>query len=142
MLFRCALVFASTVLISGTISTCVVADDGGENKAKDDSQVPRNKAVELIKYFNPIPQKSYLNQSQDREIKKKNFKNVSGSGAEPVLNQEVGLFAIVDAQALKNESLVGELLANQSVNGISVLLSWQSLEMIAAEVLPALRGER
>ena len=39
------------------------------------------------KYFNPIPQKSYVNKSQDREIKKKAFKTDKAIDNKPIPNR-------------------------------------------------------
>lgn len=86
------------------------------------------KAKEFLKYFNPIPEKTYLNESQDRVIKKKKFKSVAIEGAKPVSNKEVGLFAWLDDKQAQDDKLVEELLAKPEVNGLSALFTWAELE--------------
>lgn len=88
----------------------------------------KNKAVEYMKYFNPLPQKNYLNESQDRLIKKQKFKAADLPNTPPVKNTELGFFAIVPSENLKDLSAVEELLKNERSNGISVLFPWKVLE--------------
>jgi hypothetical protein len=88
----------------------------------------KNKAVEIIKYLNPKPEKSYLNKSQDRVIKKKGFKTLEMEGAKPVENKELGFFAIVTLDKLGDKETIKTILQKPDVNGISVLLPWRLLE--------------
>lgn len=88
----------------------------------------KNTPGELIKYLNPLQKKGYLNESQDRVIKKKKFKSVAIEGAQSVANKEIGLFATIDAEQAADESYLKDLLAQPAVNGLSYLASWRSLE--------------
>ncbi|MBK9146121.1 MAG: DUF4832 domain-containing protein [Candidatus Melainabacteria bacterium] len=92
------------------------------------AEAKKNKAVELLKYFNPVPDKSYTNESQDRVIKKRKFKPVEVSGARPIDNQELGYFAIIPLEKIDDRQSIEDLLARKEINGISVLLPWASLE--------------
>lgn len=84
---------------------------------------------DVIKYLNPIPKKSgYLNQSQDRVIKKKSFKAVEVDGAEPIPNKEIGLFAIVDSKDMNDSAKIEELLSDPRINGLSATFTWNQLE--------------
>ena len=87
----------------------------------------KNKATEFLKYFNPVPEKSYLNKSQDREIKKRKFKVVEVKGASPVYNKEIGYFAIVPFEKNNDIAFVEQLLDKPEVNGVSVLFPWYLL---------------
>jgi hypothetical protein len=89
---------------------------------------PKNKAGELLKYLNPVHEKTYLNDSQDRIIKKKSFKGTELVGAQAVPNKELGLFASVDLTQLQDDSLLKDILAQPSVNGLSVMVPWASAE--------------
>lgn len=86
-----------------------------------------------MKYLNPVPEKTYLNKSQDRVIKKKGFKTLAVDGAKPVENKELGYFAIVPLDKIQDKDLVGSLLKNQSVSGISVIVPWRLLEPVEGE---------
>ncbi len=89
----------------------------------------KNSALEIIKYFNPIPEKgAYMNQSQDRIIKKKRFKVESIPGAQPVANRENGVFAIVTPTQAQDQALLTKLLDDPKVNGISATLPWRMLQ--------------
>lgn len=88
----------------------------------------KNKAVEFLKYFNPIPEDSYKNESQDRVIKKKRFKYVEVPGASPVINPEMGFYATIPLEMQKDSEAVTKLLERKDLNGISVLIPWQHLE--------------
>ncbi|MCA9801140.1 MAG: DUF4832 domain-containing protein [Cyanobacteria bacterium HKST-UBA02] len=91
-------------------------------------EAKKNKAVEFIKYFKPVPDKSYTNESQDRVIKKRKFKPVEVSGARPIDNQELGYFAIIPLEKIEDKQSIEDLLVKKEINGISVLLPWASLE--------------
>ncbi|HEY9684225.1 MAG TPA: beta-galactosidase [Oculatellaceae cyanobacterium] len=80
------------------------------------------------KYFNPIPQKSYVNKSQDREIKKKAFKTDKAIDNKPIPNKEVGLFAVLSSADIADSNSVESVLKDSQVNGISVLIPWRLLE--------------
>lgn len=88
----------------------------------------KNKPLEVLKYLNPIPEKNYTNQSQDRLIKKQAFKAGDLANAKPANNKEVGFFAIVPADKLNDSAFVGSLLSNSRTNGISATIPWGTLE--------------
>ena len=88
----------------------------------------KNKAVEYMKYFSPLPQKNYLNESQDRLIKKTNFKVSELPNTPPVPNPEIGFFGTVPADKLSDTDYVESLLSNPRTTGISVLMPWKILE--------------
>ena len=83
---------------------------------------------EIIKYFNPVHEKSYLNEKQDRIIKKKSFKTQELEGLEPIYNRDIGLFATLDTARLHETNYIEHLLANAQINGLACLLPWQALE--------------
>jgi len=112
------------------------AQDAAQADKKDsgkDDGLKKNKAKEFIKYFNPIPEKNYTNESQDRVIKKKKFKPIAYPDAKPVLNPELGLFAIVPNEKLNDLAFMDELAARADVNGLSIMLPWQSIEKTEGE---------
>lgn len=121
------------------LAVCVASSIGltGPVEAKkDDAQtgtLKKNKAVELMKYLNPVPEKTYLNKSQDRVIKKKGFKTIAVEGAKPVENKELGYFAIVPYEKIQDKDLVTSLLKNTNVSGVSVILPWRLLEPVEGE---------
>ncbi|HEY9785407.1 MAG TPA: DUF4832 domain-containing protein, partial [Candidatus Obscuribacterales bacterium] len=109
-----SLAAASSLVVCGSLS---------------DAASAKSRAIEVIKYFNPIPEKKHnLNESQDRVIKSRKFKSVTIEGAKPVANQEIGLFVIVPPEKTADESLVKSLLARPEIAGISVLIPWRTLE--------------
>jgi hypothetical protein len=83
---------------------------------------------DLTKYLNPIPQKSYVNKSQDRQIKKKAFKADKTNENVAIPNREVGLFAELSNDEISDGNTVQSLLTDSRINGISVLLPWRKLE--------------
>ncbi len=83
---------------------------------------------QIIKYLNPIHEKSYTNEKQDRLIKKKNFKVTEIAGVQPISNKNIGLYASLDLSKLENTAYIDRLLANEDVNGLSVLLPWRDIE--------------
>jgi hypothetical protein len=83
---------------------------------------------EWAKYFNPLPQKQYLNKSQDRAIKKKAFKTNDDLTRAPIPNKEVGIFAKVSTADLKDYEALQKLLDDKRVSGLSVLIPWTVLE--------------
>ena len=85
-------------------------------------------AGDMAKYFNPIPQKSYVNKSQDRQIKKKAFKSGKDSESTAIPNKEVGLFAEVSNDDIADKDSLLATLKDSKINGISVLLPWGKLE--------------
>ncbi|MBX9691040.1 MAG: DUF4832 domain-containing protein [Cyanobacteria bacterium] len=87
----------------------------------------KNKAVEFLKYFNPVPEESYTNSSQDREIKKKKFKAVEVPGAKPITNNELGYFAQVPFEKVGDAGYLTGLLSRPEINGLSVILPWALL---------------
>ncbi|PWT94769.1 MAG: hypothetical protein C5B53_12420 [Candidatus Melainabacteria bacterium] len=82
----------------------------------------------IIKYLNPIHEKSYTNEAQDRQIKKKSFKSASLEGAKAVPNREIGLFATIDNEKLADQDYIKQVLDKPEVNGIACLLSWKQIE--------------
>jgi Beta-galactosidase len=89
-----------------------------------------NGASEIAKYFNPLKKKGYLNQSQDRVIKKKTYKagDMPAAGGSPVRNAELGLFAILPSDKIGDPEYVAAVLDDKRINGISVTLPWSTLE--------------
>lgn len=86
------------------------------------------KTTDMLKYLNPIPKKKgYLNQSQDRVIKKKAFKASQMPVSKAVINKESGFFAVLPGDKQSDLNYVGELLANPRVNGVSVAFPWAVL---------------
>jgi hypothetical protein len=88
----------------------------------------KNGAVEFAKYFNPVQKKGYLNESQDRIIKKRSFKSGDIPNVETASNKESGIFAILAPDQISNDSQIEELLGQNYINGLSVTLPWQQLE--------------
>jgi len=83
---------------------------------------------QVIQYLNPIHEKSYQNESQDRAIKKKSFKSQEIEGVKAIANPEIGLFAILDNDKLNDSAYVDSLLKDESINGLSCLIAWKELE--------------
>ncbi len=88
----------------------------------------KNGAVEFAKYFNPVQKKGYLNESQDRIIKKRSFKSSEIPTLDATTNKETGIFAILTPDQLSNDAQIEELLTQNYINGLSVTLPWQMLE--------------
>ncbi|MCC7527404.1 MAG: DUF4832 domain-containing protein [Candidatus Melainabacteria bacterium] len=89
----------------------------------------KNSPVEVLKYFNPIPEKKhYLNEGQDRLIKTKKFKAVAIDGAQPVFNKEIGLFAVIPTEKIGQTQAINEILSKPNLSGISVIIPWKVLE--------------
>ncbi len=88
----------------------------------------KSEAAELLQYLSPLPEKTYLNESQDRLIKKKKFKVSDLPDVQPVINREVGFFALLAPEQVSNQQLCNEMLAREDVNGLSVILPWRVLE--------------
>jgi hypothetical protein len=102
------------------------------NATKDDG-LKKSKTKEFFKYLNPIPEKNYTNESQDRVIKKRKFKPIAYPGAKPILNAELGLFAIIPTEKTGDIALMDELAARPDVNGLSIMVPWQSIEKTEGE---------
>jgi hypothetical protein len=83
---------------------------------------------QLIKYFNPIHEKSYLNEKQDRLIKKKAFKESEIAGIHPIANKDIGLFAIVPLEQLQDANYINHLLSEEQINGLSCTLPWKIIQ--------------
>lgn len=90
----------------------------------------KNEPVEILKYFNPIQEKGYLNKSQDRLIKKKSFKVNQLPAISPVANKELGYFAIIKPGQNANIPAIKELLSKPHINGVSVTFTWNELEPV------------
>lgn len=89
----------------------------------------KNKVVEYMKYFSPMPQKNYLNEGQDRLIKKSSFaKNAVLPTTPQIKNAELGFFAVLPSDKLNQLDLAESLLANEKTSGISALFTWSALE--------------
>lgn len=85
----------------------------------------------VMNYFNPFQKKqTYLNQSQDRVIKKKRFKaeNAQVVDGQPVNNRELGFFVIVPPEKLTDLEYAEKLLADRNVNGLSLLVPWSMIQ--------------
>lgn len=90
--------------------------------------VGKNRAVEVMKYFNPLPQENYLNESQDRIIKKQAFKPSQLPDIPAIANSELGFFTIVPPDKLNDLQFVSSLFETPHCNGLSVLVPWKVLE--------------
>jgi hypothetical protein len=100
----------------------------GLSTSRTASSEPLPNTGQIIKYFNPVHPKSYTNESQDRIIKKKSFKNVGLSGTTAVKNKEVGLFALVNKVQPADIKNLESVLKSDDVNGLSCLIAWKQLE--------------
>jgi hypothetical protein len=96
--------------------------------AASDNVLASPAPVEYMKYFSPLPQKNYVNESQDRIIKKKSFKLNKVIETKAVANKEQGFFAIVPNTKLTDLEYVKGLLENPKVNGISATIPWKMVE--------------
>lgn len=83
--------------------------------------------TEYSKYLNPFQKKGYLNESQDRLIKKKKFKTAELPTAAAVTNRELGFFAVVPTDKITDLEYANQLLASKRVNGLSVLIPWSTV---------------
>jgi len=72
--------------------------------------------------------KTELNRSQDRAIKKKSFKEDMLGDFKPIPNKELGIFAEVTDTTNGTQEAIRALLSDPRTNGISVLLPWSQLE--------------
>ncbi len=90
----------------------------------------KNEPVELLKYFNPLTERGYLNKSQDRLIKKKSFKVNQLPTISPVANKELGYFAVIKPSDNNRTEYLNELLSKPYINGLSVTYTWQDLEPV------------
>lgn len=88
----------------------------------------KNRAVEVMKYFNPLPQENYLNESQDRIIKKQSFKPSDLPNIPVVQNPELGFFATLPPEKLNDIELASSLLESKNCNGLSAMIPWKTLE--------------
>ncbi len=139
MFTKRSLAYAS-IALTISLSSAANAEDTAAQEAKADQKTaadnsnpegkmrPKNKAGELLKYLNPVHEKTYLNDSQDRIIKKRSFKGTEIAGAQAISNKELGLFAVVDIAQIKDDTLIKDILAQPSVNGLSVMVPWASAE--------------
>jgi len=85
-------------------------------------------ALPLVDHFLSPQQDQYLNESQDRTIKKRTFKADELPSIEPIVNRDSGLFAIVDTGLADDERQLTKLLSDPRVNGLSCSIPWQKLE--------------
>jgi hypothetical protein len=81
----------------------------------------------MVKYLKP-QKNGYLNESQDRVIKKKAFKVENLPTGVGAMNPELGFFAIVPADKLSDADYAETLLSNDKVNGLSCAFAWNTLE--------------
>jgi hypothetical protein len=89
----------------------------------------KNRATGYLKYLNPLPQKKgYLNESQDRLIKKQKFNVGDLNAGKLIRNPEQGLFVILSSDKLCQTESADALLSDEKVSGISVLIPWKVLE--------------
>lgn len=88
----------------------------------------KSTAREMLHYLNPLPEKNqYLNESQDRLIKKKAFKVQQLPDVAPVANREVGLYALVNDQQLSDTPYLEKLLSRPDLGGLSAMFTWAEL---------------
>ena len=87
-----------------------------------------NTVGDFVKYFNPLPQKNYLNESQDRRITKGKFKAADSTSVATAQNPEQGIFAILPPDKFTQAELADRLLSDQRVAGLSVLVPWKTFE--------------
>jgi hypothetical protein len=83
---------------------------------------------EILQYFNPSHPKGYLNESQDRSIKKKSFKLDDAADVEPVWNRINGIFVEIPADDLQKAEQIGSIAGVASIDGMSAVLTWRQLE--------------
>lgn len=98
---------------------------------------------QFLENLKPTRGNSNLNQSQDRIIKKQSFNADSFAVDQPVANREIGLFATVDYERIKDtlwladfvsekmmreDAWLTKLLDDSSLAGISCLIPWKDLE--------------
>jgi hypothetical protein len=83
-----------------------------------------------LNYLNPFGKsQGYLNQSQDRVIKKKHFKTEAVPvQAGPVSNRELGFFVEVPTDKIGDADYATKLLADPRVNGLSLLVPWSMIQ--------------
>ena len=81
----------------------------------------------MVNYLKP-QKNGYLNQSQDRVIKKKAFNVKSMPMGVGAINPELGFFAILPADKLSDADYAEGLLSNDKVNGLSCEFAWSTLE--------------
>lgn len=91
-------------------------------------KLKKNGAFEVLKYLNPVPEKNYTNESQDRLIKKQAFKLSDAPNIKPASNREVGFFGTIPADKLSDAEYVNSVLSNPRTNGISATIPWSTLE--------------
>lgn len=131
---------SSDVKAAGSTDPSAADKTSSESASSPDTPVKVQKergkksgTKEFLKYFNPVPEKAYLNKSQDRIIKKKRFKQVEVTGAKPIFNKETGFFAIVPYEKLGDTSYMSALLDKPGVNGLSISAPWAALEPVETE---------
>jgi hypothetical protein len=84
---------------------------------------------DVLQYFKPTHQKTYLNESQDRLIKKKSFKLSDVPDIEPVSNPEIGIYAELNT----NPEQAEQLASRPDIDGLSAILTWRELEPAEGE---------
>lgn len=131
---------SSDVQAAGTTDATAADRTDSQSASSSDKSVKVQKergkksgTKEFLKYFNPVPEKTYLNKSQDRIIKKKRFKQVEVAGAKPIFNKETGFFAVVPYEKLGDTSYMSALLDKPGVNGLSISAPWAALEPVETE---------
>lgn len=88
-----------------------------------------NTPKEYAKYLNPFQKKGYLNQSQDRVIKKTKLKTQNMPvAAQQIANPGQGIFAVIPSDKTADLELVDTTLANPKVNGVSILVPWSQIQ--------------
>lgn len=88
-----------------------------------------NTPKEYAKYFNPFQKKGYLNESQDRVIKKTKLKTQNMPvTAQQIVNPGQGVFAVIPSDKTADLELVDTTLANPKVNGVSILVPWSQIQ--------------
>ena len=71
---------------------------------------------------------TYLNQSQDRLIKKGSFKDAGVEGTVAIPNKENGIFVSVGSKDIADQAKMNALLGDSRINGVSATLTWRQLE--------------
>ncbi|HEY9678215.1 MAG TPA: DUF4832 domain-containing protein [Drouetiella sp.] len=131
-----SLSFATRAMADDATASTPAADEDDaaqKTEVKESDRLHKSTAGSFMKYLNPIHEKSYTNDSQDRLIQKRSFKGTELAGAKATSNKELGLFASVDATQIQDESALKTLLESPAVNGLSVILPWSACEPTESE---------
>lgn len=136
MSYRTLKLIALAVTVYTTVTPSAYAEDAADTaaapapdaKQAEKKKLKKNGAFEVLKYLNPVPEKNYTNESQDRLIKKQAFKLNDAPNIKPASNREVGFFGTVPADKLADADYINSILSNPRTNGISATIPWSTLE--------------